>query len=167
MFINFVPSCSLVSNYQETVFVNKIIDGDTFSSNNKTFRILGIDTPETFDWETKKLTNGKQYFYGKIAEYEISKLIFNKKVTIETEKKDKYNRWISKVIDYKKNDIALHLISNGFAIVRYISTNQSSPFYYYDTNYVNYLYQLEKEAKSNKKGFWSESIEDIKKIFPK
>ena len=63
-------------------------------------------------------------------------------------------------------DFASYMISNGLAIVRYISPNKNNPFYYYDLQYINQLNELQEEAKQNKKGFWKEPNEIFKNIYP-
>lgn len=161
-------SCSLVSNYSSEIFVESVIDGDTFLSNNSKYRVLGIDSPETYDSSNNfKPTSGPQYFYGTLAKEKAKELLSQTKVNIEALKKDKYDRWISKVTMKNGLDFSSYMIKNGYAIVRYISPIKSSNFYYYDSDYINYLYDLQNYAKINKIGFWSESNEVLKKIYPK
>ncbi len=90
----------------------------------------------------------------------------NRNVEVETSKEDKYHRKIAKVTLDNGLDYGSYMIKNGFAIVRYISTIKNNYFYYYDTDYVNNLYDLQDYAKKNKKGFWSESEATLRKIFP-
>lgn len=164
--IIFIPSCSLVSNYQTSVYVTQVVDGDTFSSNQDRYRILGIDTPEVYDANNNfQPTLGLKYFYGKLASQEATRLLNNQWVEIETIKTDSYHRKVTKVKLANGNDYAIHMVKNGFAKVRYISNNKYSPFYYYDSKYIDDLYWAENEAKNKKLGFWSESNSDIEKIF--
>lgn len=162
----FLISCNVISNYSTEILVTRIIDGDTFESKNSKYRILGIDTPETYDSNNNfKPTTGSQFFYGTQAKNIARNKLQNQYVEIESLKTDKYNRKIARV-SVNGNDFASYMIQNGYAIVRYISTNKNNPFYYYDQYYVENLYRLQEEAKQNKKGFWIEPSNVIKQIFP-
>ncbi|MBD5423310.1 MAG: nuclease [Mycoplasma sp.] len=165
--IFFVSSCSLISDYSSNILVSNVIDGDTFESDNKKYRILGIDTPEVYDSKNNFLpTTGLQYFYGKLASNVASELLLNKWIEIESLKTDNYNRLITKVTINNKIDFSSYMVKNGYAKVRYISNNKNSLFYYYDNEYINNLNMLEEEAKLNKRGFWRETKDNINKIYP-
>lgn len=165
--MSIVTSCSrFLSNYGINLVVEKIIDGDTFEAFNGRHRILGIDTPETFYVVTNKPTVGIQNLWGNLAKEKTTSTLFLNNVEVESLKKDKYDRWISRVTLSNGIDFASYMISSGYAVVRYISSNPNNPFYYYDKKYIDLLNELQAEAKSNKKGFWSESLSSLKKIFP-
>ncbi len=158
-------SCYQPSNY---TCVSKVIDGDTFQDDkNIKYRLLGVDTPESFD-STRNFnsTKGIQKFYASKATNLSSKIILNKKVILETWKLDFYNRVITKV-KYKNFDLALELLKNGLARVKYISPIDSSFFYYPDTDYYNQLLKIEINAKLNKVGIWKLSLQQQKTVFPK
>lgn len=163
----FATSCSIISNYQSSIYVSQIIDGDTFiDQQNNRYRVLGIDTPEIYDADQGFIpTTGIKYFYGKLASNEAIRFLSNQWVEIEQLRVDVYDRKIARITLTNNIDYAAHMVQNGFAKVRYISTNKNSPFYYYDADYVNHLYTVEKEARIKKKGFWSESISNINQIF--
>jgi len=67
--------------------VTKVIDGDTFETNRRkhSVRLANVDTPE-------KRQPGYQD-----AKKELSDLILNKEVTIDTVARDKYGRSVAKV----------------------------------------------------------------------
>lgn len=67
--------------------VTKVIDGDTFETNFRKHpvRLANVDTPE-------KRQPGYQD-----AKKELSDMILNKEVTIDTVARDKYNRTVAKV----------------------------------------------------------------------
>lgn len=153
-------SCSLISNYSIQISVNKVIDGDTFEANNEIYRVLGIDTPELNE------NSNVQYFYAQIAKEKAIELLQNRFIVYEYLKNDKYDRKISRITLDNGQDFASYIIENGYGVVRYISKNQSNPFYYYDYKYIDNLYYLQDKAERNKVGFWNESIENIKKIYP-
>lgn len=166
---SFTISCNVISNYSKTIYIDDVIDGDTFISQKDKYRILGIDTPETYNFSNNQFvpSSGPQFFYGSVAKNKAKQLLKNKNVEIESIKNDKYERKITKVELENGIDFSSYMVKNGYAIVRYISSNKSNPFYYYDYNYVDNLYKLQDEAIQNKVGFWSEPIEILKKIYPK
>ena len=67
--------------------VTEVFDGDSFLTNIRKFpvRLRGVDTPEK-----------REPGYQK-AKQELTDLILNKNVTIETVARDKYNRPVAKV----------------------------------------------------------------------
>ena len=161
-------SCNkIISNYGSVITIDNIIDGDTFETNNEKYRVLGIDTPETFDSSNNfEETTGPQYFYGALAKTKAKEMLLKKEVEIECLKKDKYDRWITKITLDNYLDFGSYMVANGYAIVRYISPIKNNYFYYYDANYIDNLYNLQEEAKVKKLGFWSESQETLKQIYP-
>lgn len=83
-----------------TAEIIKVVDGDTVDaivdlgfrvSIKMRFRLAGIDTAElkSKDAELKVLANGAKKF--------MSDLLLNKTVIIETEKTDKYGRWLATI----------------------------------------------------------------------
>ena len=84
-----------------------VTDGDTITvldSNNRKHRIrlVGIDAPE------------KSQSYGQRAKQSLSDLIYDKKVTIQYEKRDRYGRTLGKVLVDGK-DANLLQIARGMA----------------------------------------------------
>ncbi len=169
--LSFVPtitnSCTIVSNYCRELTVTKIIDGDTFTTKDGKHRLLGVDTPETYDSKHNfQPTTGPQYFYGMKAKKETTKKLLNKKVELEEVKKDKYGRWVTRVTLEDGEDFSSYLVENGLAAVRFISPIKTNYFYYYDAEYIDNLYHLQDQAKLEKKGIWAENNETLKKIYP-
>lgn len=161
-----VNSCSFNQSYGKFL-VEEVIDGDTYKINQSTHRLLGVDTAETYDANNNfQPTTGSQYFYGLQAKKFSQKTILNHYINLDVVKKDKYNRFVSR-ITIDNDDLSTLLVSNGLAVVRYISTNKKDPFYYPNHQYVNNLWTKQLEAKKNKKGFWKESPNQWQKIFPK
>lgn len=115
---------------------------------------------------TNRPTIGIQNLWGNIAKEQTSSTLFLKNVEVECLKKDKYNRWISRIKLSNGIDFASYMVSSGYAVVRYISSNPNNPFYYYDKKYIDLLNELQSEAKASKKGFWKESLSSLKNIFP-
>jgi micrococcal nuclease len=87
---------------QETVFVQRIIDGDTIVANNQTIRLLGINSPE----KGEKYSNEAKEF--------LENLILEKEITIESFGTDLYKRTLAYVFLGSKN-INLEIVKNGFA----------------------------------------------------
>ena len=95
---------------QAATFVGKVVgisDGDTIKvldSNKKEhkIRLMGIDAPE------------KSQAFGAASKQALSNYIYQKEVTVEYKKKDRYQRILGKVI-LDKQDICLAMISDGMA----------------------------------------------------
>ena len=99
---------------REIVLVERIVDGDTIMANNKSVRLLGINSPE----------RGETY-YEEASEF-LGNLIFNKTVSLEfsKEKYDRYNRTLAYVFISEKN-INIELIKNGFANIYFPSGKEN------------------------------------------
>ena len=95
---------------QAATLVGKVVgisDGDTIKvlDSNKTehkIRLMGIDAPE------------KTQAFGAASKQALSNYIYQKEVTVEYKKKDRYQRILGKVI-LDKQDICLAMISDGMA----------------------------------------------------
>jgi len=95
---------------QAATLVGKVVgvsDGDTIKvldSNKKEhkIRLMGIDAPE------------KKQDFGTASKQALSNYIYQKEVTVEYKKKDRYQRILGKVI-LEKQDICLAMISDGMA----------------------------------------------------
>lgn len=130
--------CVLNCNAQEfPVKVVKISDGDTFTAINRDnlqikIRIWGIDAPEK-----------KQAFGTKAKEY-LGSLIFNKWITVDVQKQDRWGRYVAYVYTPDNKDVSLEMISAGMAW----------QFIEYDTSekYRN----AEQQARKKRIGIWSD-----------
>ena len=89
---------------RETVIVQRIIDGDTIQANNKSIRLLGINSPE----------RGEKYYTE--AKIFLEDSILNKKVEIEYYGQDRYYRDLAYIFSSNKN-INIELVKQGFANV--------------------------------------------------
>jgi len=124
---------------KETVFVSKIIDGDTIVANGEHIRLLGIDSDE------------RGYDCYKEAKEKMEEWILDKEVELEKDKtdKDQYGRLLRYVILDGEN-INIRLVANGLAVARF----------YRDRNYENEILAAEKEAREAKIGCkWSKTEE--------
>ena len=101
---------SLSSNLNAEVLVGKVVgvsDGDTITvvDANKSehkVRLMGIDAPE------------KSQDFGNQSKRALSDYIYQKEVTVEYKKLDKYKRKVGKVI-FQDKDICLAMIELGMA----------------------------------------------------
>ena len=94
-------------SYPERLFVEKVIDGDTFVSGKYVVRLLGIDAPEK-----------GQKCYAEAKNF-LAKLIENKTVRVEYDarKKDKYGRLLAYVW-INSSFVNKEMILKGFAVFR-------------------------------------------------
>lgn len=127
----------LCSAQRFSVKVVGISDGDTFTAINDDnlqlkIRIYGIDAPEK-----------KQAFGNKSKEF-LSSLIFNKKVTVDVDSKDRYGRYIARVYTPDGKDVSMLMIHEGMAwhFTRYDNTEVYAA--------------SERVARSAKRGLWSD-----------
>jgi len=131
---------------QAATLIGKVVgisDGDTIKvldSNKKLhkIRLMGIDAPE------------KSQNFGSASKLALSNYIYQREVTIEYKKKDRYQRILGKVI-LDKQDICLQMISDGMAW-RYkdYEKEQSKT----DRNLYS---QAEVTARDAKRGLWQDS----------
>ena len=108
LFVLILLGLNLVANAE--VLVGKVVgisDGDTIKVLDSTkkehkIRLMGIDAPE------------KSQAFGAASKQALSNYIYQKEVTVEYKKIDKYKRIVGKVI-LDKQDICLAMISDGMA----------------------------------------------------
>ncbi len=116
--------------------VIRIADGDTFhmllaDKRSIKIRLFGIDCPET-----------QQPFYQQ-AKNELSRLIFNKTVTITFDNKDQYGRYL-----------AIAFVDGQSVNEAMLSSGLAWHFTRYDRNAK--WKSLEKEARKQRIGIWSQ-----------
>ena len=127
---------------EEGVVIN-VVDGDTVHLLNDNqeklkVRLHHIDAPEL------------DQSYGKESKFALEQLILNKKVTVISDKKDKYKRLLG-VISLDEVDVNLEMIKAGAAwhFKKYAKFDQAQEQYQiYDEN--------EHQAKLKKIGLWKE-----------
>jgi endonuclease YncB( thermonuclease family) len=87
---------------EETIVIDRVIDGDTVVVNKSSFRLLGINTPER-----------GEYLYAEAKKY-TEELATNKSLTVETKGKDRYDRELAYLYDGNKN-INAEIVKEGYA----------------------------------------------------
>ena len=117
-----------------------IADGDTVTvldSSNIQFkiRLMGIDAPE------------KKQAFGNKSKESLSALVFNKQVTVEYNKKDKYGRTVGKIL-VDGVDANLEQIKAGMAWHYKKYQNEQAP------DDRSLYVQAEEKARAGKLGLW-------------
>lgn len=145
--INIEESKSFVP-HSNTYTVHKVVDGDTFyctDQNNDELkvRLIGIDAPETRNRFKKK-----KGYYGEEAKDYLTALILDKEVKLEYDvnKYDQYNRILAYAYTVDNTFINAELIKSGFARIMTIQPN---------SKHADLFYNLQIEARNNKKGLWA------------
>lgn len=145
-------------NLSESVFVVKVIDGDTIevmhNGEVEKIRLVGIDTPEPYSENNKKkwygLPNDHLNKWGVKAKEYTADRVYMKEVNISydliQEKKDDYGRTLAYILIDNKN-LNLELVENGYARVY---TEKKSDLYLK-------LIEAETKARITKVGLWDYS----------
>jgi hypothetical protein len=105
--INYSFLDNLVKNFldeSQSVFVERVIDGDTVDIGNNSVRLLGINTPER-----------GEFYYGEAKKF-LENLVLNKTVILEftRERQDKYGRILA-YIHLNGSNVNVKMVENGFA----------------------------------------------------
>lgn len=111
---------------------------DAFNTQHK-IRLSGIDAPE------------KKQPYGARSKQSLSDLVFEKQVTIESDKKDRYGRDIGKILLATGQDVNLEQITRGFAwhYKEYQREQSANDRKLYDF--------AEQEARNGRRGLWADA----------
>ncbi len=132
---------------QATYRVVKVVDGDTLDVNIdgkiERLRLIGIDTPETFD------PRKSVQCFGKEASNKAKELLMNQFVTLEADEsqgeRDKYKRLLRYVFLPDGTNFNFYMISEGFA----------NEYTYNDPyKYQAEFKQAQMDARSANKGLW-------------
>lgn len=121
-----------------------VADGDTITVLDATntqhkIRLSGIDAPE------------KKQPYGMRSKQSLSDLVFDKLVTVETDKRDKYKREVGKVL-VGGLDANLEQVQRGFAWHYKAYEREQSP------NDRKLYAAAENEAKATRRGLWADAV---------
>ena len=124
---------------RETIFVERVIDGDTLvDSNGTVYRLLGIDTPE----------RGEE-FYQEAKDF--LRIVEGEEVSVlrDWDDKGKYYRKL-RYIFYDDRLINIEIVENGLAIA----------FMTEDLKYEDKLFIAEEFAKDNCLGIWKDILQE-------
>lgn len=143
---------------EETYFIKKVIDGDTYLLHNgEKVRLLGIDTPEQYDsdkLEEDALRSGKDKKtirkLGKLSSNYVKELVEGKKVILKKEPnyedRDKYGRLLRYVYLEDGTLINAKIIQDGYGQV----------YEKYPISKTEEFRRYQKDARENKRGLWSD-----------
>ncbi len=124
-----------ISSSRQPAFVSRVIDGDTIElGNGEKVRLLGVNAPE------------KEEIGYEEAKASLAKAIEGKNVTIESMKKDRYERVLGYVY---LNDLSVNLgmIKSGLAHVYFLKSGR----------YEKLFEDAEMEAMKKEIGIWKKS----------
>jgi len=130
--------------------VVRVVDGDTFvvifNGKEEKVRLIGIDTPESVHPDKTKNSD-----YGVIASNYTKELLLEKEIYLEFDvsQRDKYGRLLAYA--YLENGEMLNkkLLEEGYANLATYPPN---------VKYVEEFKKIQKKAREDKKGFWSEDV---------
>lgn len=142
------PEAKTSTTSTQLYSVVSVVDGDTvkisIDGKTETFRLIGIDTPETVD------PRKPVQCFGVESSNKAKELLSGKKVRIETDASqgtyDKYNRLLAYI--YREDGLFYnkYMIEQGYAHEYTYNTP-----YKYQTEFKN----AQKQAQDNKAGLWS------------
>jgi micrococcal nuclease len=131
----------VLSNAQDVVRVERVVDGDTLLlTNGKYVRLIGVDTPETKHPEKPVERFGKEaYLFTK-------KMVERKEVRLEYDqtRRDRHGRVLAYV----------YLMDGTFLNAEIIKQGYGFPYTKYPFKYLEQFRAYEREARENKKGLW-------------
>ena len=127
----------------ESTVIKRVIDGDTVKTvDDKTIRILGVDTPE-INWDE----NTADYYGYKARDFTKEQLL-NEKVYLEydTEKSDDYGRTLAYIYLNDGQLFNNQLLENGYAHLMIVKPNNK---------YEKKFKKTAKKAREKKVGIWN------------
>jgi len=158
IFTFFIAGCGESVGYDyNDIAVRRVIDGDTIElQNGERVRLIGIDTPESrfnskLERDAKKTGRDQRTIIamGKKATIFTKSLVGGKRVMLEfdVERRDRYGRLLAYVYLPDGRMLNAELLKAGYAQVYTFQPN---------VKYVNKFLALQKEARENNRGLWSE-----------
>ena len=153
------------SRDEETRFVQRVVDGDTFVlENGERVRMLGIDTPEKFqssklDRDVERSGEDKKTIQklGELASEFTTKLINKKKVILvpepNYEDKDRYGRLLRYV----------YLDDGTFVNKKIVEDGYANAYRRYKISRLDEFIKAENDAREHHRGLWG-SVEGLRQF---
>lgn len=152
-----------INNNYEKAYVDRVVDGDTaevtINGNQYKLRFIGVDTPETVH-PSKPVE-----YFGKEASDFTKEKLEDKEIYLEKDVSDtdRYGRklryiWLEKPDD-KENPTFEEIKEKNFNAILLDQGYGKLSTFPPDVKYVEEFKEIEKEARKNKKGLWSENEE--------
>ncbi|GAA0877239.1 hypothetical protein GCM10009119_02070 [Algoriphagus jejuensis] len=144
----FLIHSSSVPKQGDFLEISKFVDGDTFwvkhpNGTDEKIRLIGVNTPEA-----RNTGRTQVEYFGKEASAYVKKYLTGKKVRLEydVQRLDRYKRTLAYVYLEDGTFLNAHLVGNGYATVATYPPN---------VKYAARFQELEKKARSGKKGLWA------------
>lgn len=120
---------------KETIFVSRVLDGDTFEAGNgDVVRLVGINGPE------------RGMAYWDEAKMFLEGMVLNRSVEFESKERDKYGRWLG------------YVFVGGEMVNEAVLGNGMGHLYVYEKDgWYDELADAEKFARENELGIWKRS----------
>lgn len=152
-----------INNNYEKAYVDRVVDGDTaevtINGNQYKLRFIGVDTPETVH-PSKPVE-----YFGKEASDFTKEKLEDKEIYLEKDVSDtdRYGRklryiWLEKPDD-KENPTFEEIKEKNFNAILLDQGYGKLSTFPPDVKYVEEFKEIEKEARKNKRGLWSENEE--------
>ncbi len=130
------------------VTVTRVVDGDTFwaddgSPKGMKIRLTGIDAPES-----RRSFRKEAGYFGAASKAYLTKLLQNRKVTLETDisPKDRYGRTLAYVYLSDGTFVNAEMVKQGYATIMTVPPN---------IKYAEVFARLQAEAREHKRGLWA------------
>lgn len=136
-------SCAISSDLDETVYVDRVVDGDTVRLDNRdSVRLIGINAPEL------RHEQRAAEAYAQQAKDALVNLVEDRKVRLEPgiKRRDRYKRRLAYLYLPDGSDVQVNLLENGMAFAIVVPP---------DVKHADRYLAAENIARTARRGLWS------------